>query len=53
MNKDKSAENEATESDKTVRRPYTAPTVSDFFQPVVALGSTVTTLCAAPKPPKH
>ena len=47
------AENDTTESEQTVRRPYVAPTVTDFFQPVVALGTTVTDFCAAPKPPKH
>ena len=53
MNKDKAAEGETTANDKAPRLPYVAPTVTDFFQPVVALGSTPTDLCAAPKRPKH
>jgi len=44
-------------SDSGVRRAYEAPTVRDFFQPVVVLGTvgTVTVLCeeAKPKRPKR
>ena len=53
MNEHKPVEGEPTSNEKTSRRPYVAPTVTDFFQPVVALGTTFTTICAAPKPPKH
>ena len=36
------------------RRQYEAPTVKDFFQPVVVLGSeTLTGICATPKRPKR
>jgi hypothetical protein len=38
------------------RRPYEAPTVKDFFQPLVVLGTGPATIgdsCATPKPPKH
>jgi len=36
------------------RRPYEAPTVRDFFQPLVVLGTANQfALCAVPKPPKH
>lgn len=52
MSKAKAAESD-TENPQTGRRQYVAPTVTDFFQPVVALGTTVTDFCAAPKPPKH
>ncbi|MEI9939903.1 MAG: hypothetical protein WDO69_22005 [Pseudomonadota bacterium] len=53
MNKHPAADSDTTDSPKAERRPYVAPTVTDFFQPIVALGSTPTDLCAAPKPPKH
>lgn len=53
MNNQKAAERDPTESEQKGRRRYEAPTVTDFFQPVVALGTTVTDFCAAPKPPKH
>jgi len=53
MNKDKEAEGQTTEGEKPARRRYVAPTVTDFFQPVVALGTNFTLGCAAPKPPKH
>lgn len=53
MNKDNAAQGEKTKTELNGRRPYVAPTVSDFFQPVVALGTTTTDGCAAPKPPKH
>jgi len=36
------------------RRPYEAPAVKDFFQPIVVLGTgTQLAACATPKPPKH
>jgi hypothetical protein len=53
MNKDKAAESDATESNKAGRRHYIAPAVTDFFQPIVALGTTLSDGCATPKPPKH
>jgi len=53
MTHDKSAESDTTENGQKGRRQYVAPTVSDFFQPVVALGTIVTDFCAASKPPKH
>jgi hypothetical protein len=53
MSKDKAAEAETLETAKPERRPYVAPTVTDFFQPVVALGTNTTVGCAAPRPPKH
>jgi hypothetical protein len=41
----------------TERRAYEAPTVRDFFQPLVVLGTvaSVGVICAdaKPKPPKH
>jgi len=41
----------------TERRAYEAPTIRDFFQPLVVLGSTgaISVACenAKPKPPKH
>ena len=41
----------------TERRVYEAPTVRDFFQPLVVLGTvaSVGVICdnAKPKPPKH
>lgn len=59
MNQDKAAETDTTERDRAPRRPYEAPVVTDFFQPIVALGTTATLGCATPrrpsdgKPPKH
>jgi len=53
MNKDNPADSNKMGTELKTRRPYAAPTVSDFFQPVVALGTTTTDGCAAPKPPKH
>jgi hypothetical protein len=59
MNQDKAAETDTPERDEAQRRPYDAPSVTDFFQPVVALGTTETTICATPrrpsdgKPPKR
>jgi hypothetical protein len=54
MTKDEMAEAAAREGDKTHRRHYEPPTVTDFLQPIVALGTTVTTFqCATPRPPKH
>lgn len=53
METDKEPESVTTESTKTGRRHYVAPAVTDFFQPVVALGSQVSDGCATPKPPKH
>ena len=49
-------ENKIDESagERAERRPYEAPTVKDFFQPLVVLGTTTSTFaCATPKPPKH
>jgi hypothetical protein len=46
---------EAKSAERTKRRPYVAPTVGDFFQPLVVLGTDVTEFgCphARPKPPK-
>ena len=52
MNQDKAAEADTT--DKGLRRPYEAPTVTDFFQPIVALGTNASTVaCATPRRPKH
>jgi hypothetical protein len=54
MNQDKAAEADTTERNKAQRRPYEAPAVTDFFQPIVALGTTNTNGCATPRrPPKH
>jgi hypothetical protein len=53
MNKAKTVERDTLEGEQTARRQYVAPTVADFFQPVVALGTTTSDFCAAPKPPKH
>lgn len=54
MSSEKKTEVESTEQRSSERRPYEAPTVKDFFQPLVVLGTTSqTALCAAPKPPKH
>jgi len=53
MDNDNAPESNTTEGKKTGRRPYVAPAVSDFFQPVVALGSLVPEHCAAPKRPKY
>jgi hypothetical protein len=53
MNQDKVAEGDSSESTEPVRRPYVAPAVTDFFQPVVVLGTDGADGCAAPKPPKH
>jgi hypothetical protein len=59
MNQDEAAETDTTERDKTQRRPYEAPAVTDFFQPMVVLGTIATAGCATPrrpsdgKPPKH
>ena len=45
---------EETADQQVERRAYEAPTVRDFFQPLVVLGtSTSTFACATPKPPKH
>jgi len=50
---DENKRDEAAEQ-RTERRPYEAPTVKDFFQPLVVLGTTTSTFaCATPKPPKH
>jgi len=49
-------EGEPTEQPRGERRPYEAPTVKDFFQPLVVLGTSVSSdglSCATPKPPKH
>jgi hypothetical protein len=51
MNEHEVAENDTTGSDKTPRRPYEAPTVTDFFQPIVALGTGNSTDCATPRRP--
>jgi hypothetical protein len=51
MNQDKTAETDTPEPDEAQRRAYEAPTVTDFFQPIVALGTTPTDLCAAPRRP--
>jgi len=51
-NKDQTEQKPATSE----RRPYTPPTVEDFFQPVVMLGTTALQLgCgeAHPKVPKR
>jgi hypothetical protein len=53
---DKNAiEEQSAEQQRAERRAYEAPTVRDFFQPLVVLGSvgTTPTDCATPKPPKH
>lgn len=53
---DKMAENGSAELKREARRTYVAPTVSDFFQPVVVLGTTGSMelgTCATPRPPKH
>jgi hypothetical protein len=52
MNQDKAAETDTPERGDAQRRPYEAPTVADFFQPIVALGTTDTDLCATPRRPK-
>ena len=52
MNNYEPSESDTIENEQPERRPYQAPTVTDFFQPLVALGTTNTDLCAAPKPPK-
>ena len=48
---------EVKSGERTERRPYEAPTVVDFFQPLVVLGTggTVGAQCggAHPKPPKN
>lgn len=45
---------ESANPQRAERRPYEAPAVKDFFQPLVVLGTTTQTFaCAAPKPPKH
>jgi hypothetical protein len=54
MNDEKKVEVRSAE--RTERRPYEAPTVGDFFQPLVVLGTTplnVAQGCARPQPPKH
>lgn len=52
MTNDKKLEEESAE--QSPRRAYEAPSVKDFFQPVVVLGTTPQDLnCATPKPPKH
>jgi hypothetical protein len=52
MTNDKKFEEESAERGE--RRAYEAPTVRDFFQPLVVLGTTTSTFaCATPKPPKH
>jgi len=47
---------EAKSAERTERRPYEAPTISDFFQPLVVLGTTVTEFdcptTARGRPPK-
>lgn len=54
MSSEKKTEVESAERQNAERRPYEAPTVRDFFQPLVVLGTTSqTALCAKPKPPKH
>jgi hypothetical protein len=53
MKKDKAPEADVVQGDKGGRRPYVAPTVTDFFQPVVALGTNFSDGCATPKPPKR
>jgi hypothetical protein len=48
---------EEKSAERAERRAYEAPTVRDFFQPLVVLGTgtaTVNFTCqATPKPPKH
>lgn len=53
-NEIKTEENTATESQAS-RRPYEPPTIRDFLQPLVVLGTNAGTTsdCATPKPPKH
>ena len=52
MTNEKKREEESVEPSE--RRTYEAPTVRDFFQPLVVLGTaTQLALCATPKPPKH
>ncbi len=51
---DENKNNELADEQRAERRPYEAPTVKDFFQPLVVLGTTTSTFaCATPKPPKH
>jgi hypothetical protein len=53
---DKGAENASAELKEQARRAYVAPTVRDFFQPVVVLGTTGATevgTCATPRRPKR
>jgi hypothetical protein len=52
MSNDKVSQAPEAELEKPRRREYVAPTVADFFQPVVALGSG-TNGCATPRHPKH
>jgi hypothetical protein len=56
MSKANNLEEESAEQQRAERRPYEAPTVKDFFQPLVVLGTGPTptgSICASPKRPKH
>jgi len=51
INEEKSEERS---EEQVERRPYEAPTVRDFFQPLVVLGTANQfEQCATPKRPKH
>jgi len=56
MTDENKVEDGAAEQPRETRRAYEAPTVKDFFQPLVVLGTgpgTIVGECATPKPPKH
>ena len=54
MDDEKVTKATGTESVEATRRPYVPPTVSDFFQPLVTLGTSVLTEgCSSRRPPKH
>jgi len=56
MTHENQTEAESAELPRGERRPYEAPAVKDFFQPLVVLGTSVSSdgiECATPKPPKH
>jgi hypothetical protein len=53
---DTKLKNGSAEEPRLERRAYEPPAVTDFFQPLVVLGTSavpVTGACATPKPPKH
>jgi len=53
VNEDQATKSEPTDEKNSERRRYEPPKVTDFFQPVVALGSIPVEFCAARKPPKR